>query len=78
MLQTLGIERHADPIVPEDLHQITALAPEHVEVPRVRIALQRLLHLERQAVHTAPHVGVPTASQTRTAEGTAITDARPR
>jgi hypothetical protein len=25
----------------------------------MRIALQRLLHLDRQAVHAAPHIGVP-------------------
>ncbi len=33
-LQPLGIQRHAEPVVPKDLHQIAAAAPEHVEVTR--------------------------------------------
>src|SRR5947209_3575160 len=35
------------------------LAAEHIEIAGVRIALQHLLHLDRQAVHAAPHIGVP-------------------
>src|SRR5204863_5535615 len=38
---------------------MAALAAEHVEIAVMRIALQRLLHLDRQAVHAAPHIGVP-------------------
>src|SRR6202040_1567570 len=38
---------------------MAALAAEHVEIAAMRIALQRLLHLDRQAVHAAPHIGVP-------------------
>src|SRR5438045_3201046 len=45
--------------MPENLDQMAALAAEHVEIAAVRIALQRLLHLDRQAVHAAPHIGVP-------------------
>ncbi len=32
--------------MPKDLQQATLLAPEHVEVARVRVAPQRLLNLE--------------------------------
>src|SRR5262249_43305508 len=38
--------------------QVTALAPEHVKIAGVRVALQPLLYLQGQAVHAAPHVGV--------------------
>ncbi len=41
-----------------DLHQVAARAPKDVEIARVRVALQRLLHLEGETVHAAPHVGV--------------------
>ena len=58
-LQPLGVERHSDPVVPEDLHEVPALAPEHVQVARMRIPLKCLLHLECEAIHAAPHVGVP-------------------
>ena len=37
---------------------MTALTPENVEVSGMRIAMQHLLDLDRQAVHAAPHVGV--------------------
>src|SRR5690242_7852157 len=42
--------------MPEDLHQVAPLATEHIQVPGMRIALQRLLNLQRQAVHATPHV----------------------
>src|ERR1700730_11672672 len=45
--------------MPQDLDQMTALTPENVEVSGMRIAMQHLLDLDRQAVHAAPHVGVP-------------------
>ena len=38
-LQTLDIQRHADPVVPKDLHQVAAIAPENVEVACMRVAL---------------------------------------
>lgn len=57
-LEPLGVERHAVPIVPQDSYQVAALAPEHVKVARVRVALQRLLHLECKAIHAAAHIGV--------------------
>src|SRR5205823_11482267 len=39
-LQPLGVERHADPVMPENLDQLTALAAEHIQIAGVRIALQ--------------------------------------
>ncbi len=42
----------------ENFQEITAASPEHVEVACMWIALQRLLDLERQAVHAAAHVRV--------------------
>ena len=57
-VEPLGVERQADPVVPEDFRKIAATPAENVEIARVRIALQLLLHLKRQALHAAPHVGV--------------------
>jgi len=45
--------------MPENLDQMAAPATEYVEVAGMRIALQSLLYLDRQAVHAAPHIGVP-------------------
>jgi hypothetical protein len=51
---------------------VTAFAAENIEIAGMRIALQPLLDLQRQAVHAAPMSVWPTASHTRTPEGTAI------
>ena len=48
-LQPLGVERHAQPVVPEYLDQVAALSTEGENIARVRIALQRLLDLQRQS-----------------------------
>jgi hypothetical protein len=37
---------------------MTAFAPENIKIAGMRIALQPLLDLQRQAIHAAPHVGV--------------------
>jgi general secretion pathway protein K len=58
VLQPLGIERHADSVMPENLDEIAATPSEHIQIAGVRIALHCLLHLERQAIHPAPHIGV--------------------
>src|SRR5512134_1753733 len=42
--------------MPENLYQVTAAAAKNVEIAAVRVAPQRLLNLQRQAVHAAPHV----------------------
>ncbi len=57
-IQPLGVQRQPDPVVPNDLHQIAALAPENVQIAHVRITLQPLLHLQRQPHHPTAHIGV--------------------
>lgn len=57
-VQTLGIERHAQPIMPKNLDQIAAATPEDVEIASMRIALQALLHCKSQASHAATHIGL--------------------
>jgi hypothetical protein len=47
-LQPLGVERHADPVVLNDFHQICATAAKDVEIAAVRVTAKRLLHLQRQ------------------------------
>src|SRR6185437_12075192 len=42
--------------MPQDLHQVAALAAEHIQIAGMRIALQGLLHLQRQPVHATAHV----------------------
>src|SRR4051794_36862935 len=44
--------------MPENLDQVTALAAEHIEITRMRIAAELLLDLQCQAVHASPHVGL--------------------
>ena len=44
--------------MPKNLRQVAAASPEDVKVAGVRIALQLLLHLKRQALHAPAHVGV--------------------
>src|SRR3954469_17632482 len=43
--------------MPENLQKNAAPAPEDKKMARVRIALERLLHQERQPVHALAHVG---------------------
>src|SRR3954453_14028536 len=43
--------------MPENLQKIAAPAPEDKKMARVRIALEHLLHQERQPVHALAHVG---------------------
>src|SRR4051812_12994680 len=57
-LQALGVERHADSVVPDDLHQVCAAATEDVEIAAMRVTTQRLLHLQRQGMHSTTHIGV--------------------
>src|SRR5687767_2543467 len=56
-LQALGVEREAEPVVPENLDQITSAATKGKDIARVRVATEVLLHLQCQAVHAAAHVG---------------------
>lgn len=57
-LQPLGIERHAQPIMPKDLDQLAAFATEHIEVAAVRVSFEGFLHQQAQRVHAATHIGV--------------------
>ena len=56
--EPLGVQRHADPVMPEYLDQIAFAAAEYPEITGVRIALQALLNLQGQPAHAAPHVAV--------------------
>ncbi len=58
--------------MPKSLQQTTRAAPEHVKIARVRITLQRLLHLQCQAVHAATHVGVAVGQPDPHARGSAV------
>ena len=44
--------------MPEDLNQVATAAPENVKITGMRVLAERLLHLQRQPVHAAPHVRV--------------------
>jgi hypothetical protein len=57
LLQPFGVKRHADPVVPDDLHQRADPTPEHEQIAAVRITVE-LLHDEREALHAFPHIGV--------------------
>ena len=48
-LETLGIKRHADTIMPDDLAEVAAASPENVEAARVGITSETLLHLQGQS-----------------------------
>src|SRR5690606_2251082 len=52
----LQVKRHADPVVPQTLDQVTLATPEAEDFAAMRIAAKTLLHLQRQAVHAAAHV----------------------
>src|SRR5215472_2555671 len=43
--------------MPNDLDQVASDASEHVKIAGVRIAVEHVLHLQRQPVHAFAHVG---------------------
>jgi len=45
LLQPLGVERHAEPVMPKNLNQVTSGASEDVKIAGMRIAPQGLLNL---------------------------------
>src|SRR5215472_723576 len=51
-------QAHAKTVVPQHFDQRAAPAAEHEQMASVRIALERLLHQQRQAVEALAHVGV--------------------
>src|SRR5713226_5279681 len=54
--QPLRKQAHALPVMPQHLDQATATAAEHEQMAVVRIALERLLYQQRQAVEALAHV----------------------
>src|SRR5450631_4305609 len=44
--------------MPKHLHEVAPASTEHEEIAGVRIALQRLLHLQGEAIHATAHVGM--------------------
>ena len=53
------LERHANPLMPQDLDQITLATPEAEDFAAMRITAKALLHLQRQAVLPTAHVLPP-------------------
>src|SRR4051812_31187649 len=43
--------------MPNDFNQVASGAAKNVQIAGVRVAAERLLHLQRQPVHTFAHVG---------------------
>src|SRR5580704_1892792 len=54
--QPLGEQAQALAVVPQHLDQSAATAAEHEQMPAMRVALQLLLHHQRQAVEALAHV----------------------
>jgi len=71
-LQPLGVKATCQTVMPKHLHEVAPASTEHEEITGVRIALQRLLHLQSEAVHATAHVGMAVAIHTRTPEGMGI------
>src|SRR5208282_4258709 len=59
LLQSFGVERHTQTVMPKNLDQVTSGASKNVQITGMRIAPQRFLDLESQAIHAAPHIGAP-------------------
>ena len=76
--QPLGVERHAQPIVPQNLDQLAAFAAEHVEIAAVRVALEGFLHQQARVFMPRRMSVWPVAIHTRTPGGIAIIAADPR
>ena len=48
LLQTFGIQRHADTVVPKNLYQIASRTPEYIEIAGMWIPAERFLNLQRE------------------------------
>jgi hypothetical protein len=55
-LQPLGVQRHANPVVPDNFNQVAPGTSENIKIACVRVSAKRLLNLQRQPVHAPPHV----------------------
>ena len=58
-LQTLGVERETQAVLPPDLYEVASAAAKDVQIPGMGIAPEPLLDLQRQRVHAAAHVRRP-------------------
>src|SRR5277367_966882 len=58
-VQTLGVKRQPDAVMPQNLGQIAATATEDIEITGMGIALQLLLNRQSQALQAPAHVRVP-------------------
>jgi hypothetical protein len=66
MFQPLRVQRHADPVMPDDLDPDPPSAAKNVQIPGMGVTAERFLHLKRQSVHPLRMSVRPTANQTRT------------
>src|SRR5580700_6440032 len=57
-LQPLGKQAQALSVVPQNLDQSAAAAAEYEQVAGVGVALERLLHQQRQAIKAFAHIGM--------------------
>src|ERR1700675_1021041 len=57
VLQPLGVQRHADPVMPNNLNQVAPDTSKNVQIAGMRVPAERLLDLQRQSVHATAHVG---------------------
>ena len=62
-VEPLGEQAQALPIEPQQLDQMTPLAPEREQRARVRVLGQHLLHQYRQAIEPFAHVGDATRQE---------------
>ena len=71
-LETFGVKRHADTVMPDDLAKVAATAPENIEFAREWVTSETLLHLQGQAAQPRRMSVCPVAIHIRTPEGTGI------
>ena len=55
-IDSLSIERHAEPVAPDNLDQIAAATTEDIKIASMRAPSKRLLNLQSQALHPATHI----------------------
>ena len=56
-IHTLGKQAQALTIIPQQLNEITALAPEGEQSATMRVLVQYLLRQYRKAIEALPHIG---------------------
>lgn len=71
-LQTLGIERQAKTVVPEDLDHVAPPTAKREQIAGEWVEPQRLLDLEAEPVHVSRMSVLPFANHMRTPDGTGI------